>query len=438
MIESKKQHKLIEMVSFLEEIALERQLKLWVIDNIREVKNELEQELTEMEQEKNILRIDEILQYMKQQIAPEQIDVVAVDEMTTVSFEDIREQIQEMIQECVAANESLCQKGIYSQQEFIRETERKIRDINNVDSFYAQVCNGEQFRNYFHQAGIRLNQQMQKALIAYTEEAFQNYNWTMGKIKGLFFHIKEESLHISPRKVYQSWENKYDLEKQTYKAKAESIDCGGEAIGDFGQKHAGNINEMIETLKKKKRKYMWRPFLAATAIFVLISAVNLSGKIIEQKNVKESAAIEENTETGQLESAVKGVVGVFAGKIGDKVEAGIGVVSFLILLPLFLLFVVFPYLIYVTFVNRWYKKWVCGEVGDYLGMVINELLTEGIIRAKVEEAYMELKEEIKVQCQRTIESILVPTQMNEKNIVNNESERFLQICSEWENVKREA
>lgn len=426
-MDNQKQIKALEFVSCMEELALEKQMKQRILDRIRELKSSLQEELGELELGQRLLEVDELAIYMKQQFFSDKQKEIVVDDMTTVSIDEVRERVEQILQECHGANEAAKNSYVYNQQSLIREVAQKMRDMSNVKANYKEVQNARFFCEKFEQIGNYFNRQISSSMAQFTKTIFQNCDQATAKIRNMLAYIRDERLHKNQQELYYVYDTRRSQLLQQHTAEGDAEDYGGSLIGEFALKHVGEIGNIIEKQKKKTLLIKLLPLLVVLAFMIVPKVGNWIGEQIE--TIAESR---EETTNGFIESLADKAL----DKAFDTVEdPGIGALFFALFgLPIMILAAAL-YFVYIKIVNRTYTKKICTAVSAYLVPEIEAFLGEGSLYLRMEEAFVSQEEAFEVSYREIFEKLL-SSENHEEMQTAGERERFLSLYTEWNAVKR--
>lgn len=433
---SYKQIKALEFVSCMEEFALEKKMKQRILDRIRKLKGSLEKELSDLEVEHKVLEVDEIANYISQQFFKENKSEIVIDEMTTISLDEIKERIEEILQECHRGNESMKNSYINNQQSYIMEAAQKMRDFSNIKANYKEVQNSRFFCERFERIGMNLNRQIKTSLSQFSKGVFQNFDLAVGKLKNMLAYIQDERIHKRKREMYNIYDTRRSQIYQENQSKINTIDCGGDLIRKFGEQH---IKEIDNIIKKQKKKTLFVKLLPLLIVSVLIIAPRIGGWIGEQvktisemnqSNISEEKVLDKNILDYEMEDVfdtVGRIKKIMNEEDSKEDESGLKIILIIILGII--------YFIYIKIANKNYKKNICNEVGLYMTSEIELFWKENSIENLIKEAFQIQQESLEISYREIIEKLL---NSKNENIVQtlNEQERFLKLREEWNDIKR--
>lgn len=436
-MESYKQIKALEFVSCMEEFALEKQMKQRILDRIRELKGSLEKELSGLEVEQKVLEVDELANYISQQFFKENQNEIMVDGIMTVSMEEIKEKIEQILQECHSGNESMKNSYINNQQSYIMEAAQKMRDFSNIKANYKEVQNSRFFCERFERIGMNLNRQISMSLSQFTKVVFQNCDQAAGKLKNMLAYIQDERFHKRQKDIYSIYDSKRSLMFQEHQTKINAIDCGGNEIGRFGSQHVEKVENIIEKQKKKIFFIKLLPILIILAFIIVPKIGGWIGNQIEtiveanQESVPEEKTWMDNMENIGKYAADKAIEKAMDSETVDSI--GI-LITVLIKIPLYALAVI-AYYLYVKVVNKVYVKRVCNAVGLYMTSEIEKFWQTNSLETKISEAFRTQQESLEISYREIFEKLI-----NNKNVDNvqtiSEEDRFIKLREEWNDIKR--
>lgn len=433
---SYKQIKALEFVSCMEEFALEKKMKQRILDRIRELKGSLEKELSDLEVEHKVLEVDEIANYISQQFFKENKSEIVIDEMTTISLDEIKERIEEILQECHSGNESMKNSYINNQQSYIMEAAQKMRDFSNIKANYKEVQNSRLFCERFERIGMNLNRQIKTSLSQFSKGVFQNFDLAVGKLKNMLAYIQDERIHKRKREMYNIYDTRRSQIYQENQSKINTIDCGGDLIRKFGEQH---IKEIDNIIKKQKKKTLFVKLLPLLIVSVLIIAPRIGGWIGEQvktisemnqSNISEKKVLDKNILDYEMEDVfdtVGRIKKIMNEEDSKEDESGLKIILIIILGVI--------YFIYIKIANKNYVKNICNEVGLYMTSEIELFWKENSIENLIKEAFQIQQESLEISYREIIEKLLNSKNENIVQILN-EQERFLKLRDEWNDIKR--
>ena len=423
-MESYKQIKALEFVSCMEEFALEKQMKQRILDRIRELKGSLEKELSDLEVEQKILEVDELANYISKQFFKENQSEIIVDEMITISIDEIKERIEAILQECHSGNESVKNGYINNQQSYIVEAAQKMRDFSNIKANYKEVQNSRFFCEKFEKIGMNLNHQISMSLLQFTKTVSQNCEQAVGKLRNMLSYIQDERFHKRQKEIYSFYDSKRSQIFQEHQTKISTIDCGGNEIGRFGTQHVEKVDNIIEEQKKKIFFTKMIPILIIVA-FILVSKIGgWIGNQIE--------TIVEANQTKTVIDSIENILIYGVDKIAENVfDSGEEII---IKIPLYALAII-AYYIYVKIMDKVYVKRVCKSVGLYMTSEIEKFWQTNSLETKIAEAFRSQQESLEISYREIFEKLV-----NNKNVDNvqtiSEEDRFIKLREEWNDIKR--
>lgn len=423
MLMSKKQAKAMELLSSMEMIAQEKDMKLWIFDRIRELKACLKKNLSEMEMDFKILEIDEIAEYIQKQISSDTVEECIVDDLTTVSLEEVKYNIRNVMEESVEKNKYLVGSYVKAQQTYIEEAERNMKEIGNAEALYNQIQNSGIFCNFFGQIGKKLDMQIGNSAKQFVETAFRNCDGAINKIKNIFFSMQNESLHKNKKELYHKYDAQSNLLKQEMENRVTSMTYGGEVIEEFGKKHSERIEKILKRNKRKRKFYKLLPVLVVLTLWFAPRAINkLIDIITDTKKVDQA-----NTESGI--DFLKKLIDI----VEDLMKNG---GSILVVIVVAGIFIALFYWVYLHKVEEWYKQWVASEASAYLMPALERFWQETELIEKVEESFVEISTELKNNYYELLDGILNDRTVEEVVIVDSREMEFQQIYREWNIVKK--
>ena len=429
----------MELLTSMEMIAQEKNMKLWIFDRIKELKTCLKKNLSEIELDQKILEIDEIAEYIQKQISPDTIEECIIDDLTIVSLEEVKHNIRDVIEESVEKNKYLIGSYVKAQQTYIEEAERNMKEIGNAEALYNQIQNSGNFCSFFGQIGKKLNVQIANSAKQFAEAAFQNYDVATNKVKNMLSNIQEKNLHTSKKELYHKYDTHYDLIKQELKEQANEKEYGGKAIERFGEEHTENVEKILKRNKKKRKYYKLVPLII---VLLLCFIPKIISSVTEN-----TVHVEEIDQTDEGKSEiVKELLGKLGKQILEKKDVlvilktiGKGMITVVKTIGKGMLgtgiIIAVSYWIYIEKVNKWYKQWVSSEVSTYLMPELEKFWQETALIEKVEESFVEISMELKNDYYELLNGIL-SDRTAETVIVDSREMEFQQIYKEWNIVKK--
>lgn len=421
---SYKQIKALEFVSCMEKFALEKKMKQRILDRIRELKGSLEKELSDLEVEQKVLEVDELANYISKQFFKENQSEIIVDEMTTISIDEIKERIEAILQECHSGNESVKNGYINNQQSYIVEAAQKMRDFSNIKANYKEVQNSRFFCEKFEKIGMNLNHQISMSLLQFTKTVSQNCEQAVGKLRNMLSYIQDERFHKRQKEIYSFYDSKRSQIFQEHQTKISTIDCGGNEIGRFGTQHVEKVDSIIEEQKKKIFFTKLIPILIIATFIIVPKIGGWIGNQIE--------TIVEANQTKTVIDSIENILKYGVDKIAENVfDSGEEII---IKIPLYVLAII-AYYIYVKIMDKVYVKRVCKSVGLYMTSEIEKFWQTNSLETKISEAFRTQQESLEISYREIFEKLI-----NNKNVDNvqtiSEEDRFIKLREEWNDIKR--
>lgn len=419
---SYKQIKALEFVSCMEKFALEKKMKQRISDRIRELRGSLERELSDLEVEQKVLEVDELANYISKQFFKENQSEIIVDEMTTISIDEIKERIEAILQECHSGNESVKNGYINNQQSYIVEAAQKMRDFSNIKANYEEVSNSRFFCERFERIGMNLNRQTSMSLSQFTKAVSQNCEQAVGKLKNMLAYIQDERFHKRQKEVYSTYETRRSQIFQEHQTKISTIDCGGNEIGRFGAQHIEKVDSIIE---EQKKKIFFTKLIPILIIATFIIVPKIGGWIGNQ--------IETIVEANQTKTVIDSIEDILIYGV-DKIAENVFDSGEEIIIPLYVLAII-AYYIYVKIMDKVYVKRVCKSVGLYMTSEIEKFWQTNSLETKISEAFRTQQESLEISYREIFEKLI-----NNKNVDNvqtiSEEDRFIKLREEWNDIKR--
>lgn len=460
MLENTIQDNLYQFVTEVEGLAVDLELKIRFIDAIRDVKRKLEHSLEEIELRKIMVELDELVIQIRKTVEPEQKNLV-VNDLTIVSESDVKKRIGKMLDECNKTNKIIAQERLQGYKTYIDETERAMRDIAKTEVNYERILDSEYFLQSFQTIGTRHNKKIEEIAVDYLEEASMNYDTTVERIGNMLSNISDQRLKLRRKELYVQWTERFPSVKQQLKNDIEAADKGGELIKNFGKKCQEPLLKMIHKTKKKYRRRKRMPFYlllillliaCVLTISIIVAVSDLGGNLMKETE----EFVTEIQDTQMVETEQGGTIQKVTDKLNEinsgieegeklwgnlkKIADNIGLSAILPMLNM--LFV--PILaiggtiwyVLCKHMNKKCKAQICKETGKYLTEQLDVFWMEQHIQLKVEEKYNEIVNRVAFTYEHILEEIFGMVVYDEREDKDSNIGKMLQICNEWENVKR--
>lgn len=458
----KQQGEVYELITKIEEIAVEMEMKMRFLDAIQDLKKTLKKSLSQQELRKVIVEIDELIIQIRKQIEPEQKEII-VNESLTVSEADVKNKIQKMLMDASQRNYSLFVENMMGSEIYIREAERATWDFTKTEANYEVISDTRRLYEKFDYIGKRHNQIMNQMMESYIEDVAANYDNCMSRIGKMLNEIGDSSLKFGQKELYQKWSECAHVIKNKVKEEMEQIDKGGRVIVDF---ISGRENALEKILKKIRKKYFIKKgmplyillfivFLVIGLLVWLVSNVaNLIGSSIE--------GLVSLIQEGSLDGVANKVLEKFGGKLGDfllgvlkdvisgataitgttaagaATTAGVTTAATVTVPGIVIFLIVFGILWYlwIKHQNRKCKKQICEKTGKYLNEQLEIFWKEKPLHKQLEASCDTLVEKVTSIYENAIMQIFGGILYNETDDIDSPIHRMRQLCSEWEKIKR--
>lgn len=452
------QDEMHQFIKKLEEFAIDAQLKMRIIDNIRDIKKNVQGVLSEQELRRKMVELDELFVQIRKVMEPETKSIV-VNDLTVVSEEDIRNRIKEILEECSRTNDVIAQEQLNGYASYIEETKRYMEDIEKTEANYEIIINAELFSEIFHNIGRKHNNRMNEIVECYLEEVSANYDKTVGRIGNMLSGISDSRLKLRQKDLYVRWTEPFERTKQKLKSEIKELDKGGKIIDDFGNLNKSPIYKRVQKIQKKYKRKKRMPlyillilllFLCVGIIGMVLQMLDLSGNVIsdveEIVTEVQSTELSDTEKVSTLHQIVEGLKAINDGidegekiwntlsKIFNKVGLAIESLS-LNTLPIIILIGIGIYLRNAR-LNKKCKAQICKVTREYLKEKIDVFWQEKQVQFEVEKRFTEIIEKVSSTYECIIEEIFGMALYDEKDGENSCISRMVQLSDEWEKIKR--
>lgn len=376
MIEEEKRLQALEVVHTLYNLASDLEMKLRIVDSIKECEEILKSDTSENAWIQTELQLDEIIRYMEKQILGEESEVIVNDEQV-VSKEDIKRKITEIWNRSKESGNQIISGYQTSSINILQNVRRNMMDCANADANYHLLSVPERFESKCVQMSQKYDQDIEALVSDYLNAICEQYAQTMNQIRGLISSIdrKKSTITVTVRDIYQKWENRQELCKQTLQENIAGIDNGKQLLLKFGSEQTEPLRQIRREKQKKRRFYIFLPLL-----MVLFLAVGgkLFFSILRTDNdaASETSAEEADVSEQMVSKTIDGIVDKLTSKAEDAAKDVFSKVIQVVVFPLIVLIAV-VYLLWVWYTAKLYRKWMVDESGAYIGPQIEEFWEKG-------------------------------------------------------------
>lgn len=421
---NKRQQEACQWLDRLEELAIQNNIKLRLLDSIRDCKKALESELTEAEWRQNCTEIGELLYQIEKQLNPrrEQSELES----------DIAQRVSEFLKRCGNANEMAQNEYCGGSTFYIQAAENSMQEMTNVKANFDEVTNQERLQGVFRQIGQKYKQQIDEQQERYAKAVDQNYQDAFDRMKGLL------SATGYDRGAKSKFFNAYYANQDTMTGAAQeyvrSREKGESSIVKVAEELRTPLTELLLKLKKKRLLLKWLPAIILVcclliSVIVIYSAAmatvdqlaEVAQKVDEEEQMNISDFLEIVNVLENLSQSGEGVAETFLLEVG---------------LPLLLLGILL-YFLWCKAVNRRYRAWVIKEAGALLSVSVGRFCSENTLQMAVQESYRQTSGYLRNQYEELLTE-LIPNLLPEEEKEDSNKVIFATLCTEWENIRRKA
>ena len=428
------QEETFEWISRLEELAVQNNVKLRLLDAIRDCKRAMEPELSEVQWRQKCMEIDELLEQMEKQLIPQPLK----SDLET----DVALRVSEILARCRRTNELLLSEYSNGAGTYVQEAEGSMLELSNVKANYDEVTNLERLLGAFRNIGQKLKMQLDEQSEKCVKSIDRNYMDAFDRMRGLFSGTGFDQ--TAKQKFYKTFYENMDIYAKEAQEYARSIDKGESKISELAEKIRSPLEKLLSRLGRKAHLLKWLP---AILLALVLGAYLLSNYIITAKTQMQET---EQTVDGKPIESPEGVLDSIASFDVNKVLPGDRnkeeplkwaeiavklVFFFMIRLPIILLAILLYYL-YCKGVNKRHRVWVCNQAGTLLATSIEEFRRENTLDFAAKESYQQIYGHMRNQYEGLL-SELLPDLIQEDN-GDKKEEMFKMLCAEWKNIKRKA
>lgn len=397
---STRQEAALEWLCRLEELALQNNLKMRLLDAIRDCRKELEQELTETEWRQKCIEIEELLEQIKKQILPGR----ELQELET----GVEERASEILLRCRRSNELLQSEYCNAAVSYIQETEVSMQEFSNVRANYKEVADPDRFLKAFRDIGqkhkLRIDDQQEQ----YVKTADQNYMNAFDRLKGLVAGTGMDE--TAKRKFYHGYYENMDTLAANAREYARGNEKGESCIVKFAESMLKPLKKIFSGAKIRARLVKLLPIIALVIYWVINK---LPGYLETLRGVEQSQEVGIKTQMYKM-----------------LLDAS----SFMMVkLPLILL-AILVYVLWCEGISLSYRAYASGRAGRLLGTSLEQFKQGGTLQNAVKESY----ERIGSYMQRQYEGLLpdlLPDKLQEEQEDSSES-TLMMLLAKWEDIKR--
>lgn len=429
---NKRQQEACQWLDRLEELAMQNNIKLRLLDSVRDCKKALESELTEAEWRQTCLEIGELLDRIGKQLNPQR-------EQSELES-DIAQRVSEFLERCRNANEMAQNEYCGGSTFYIQAAENSMQEMTNVKANFGEVTNQERLQGVFRQIGQKYKQQIDEQQERYAKAVDQNYQDAFDRMKGLLSATGYD--RGAKSKFYNAYYANQDTMTGAAQEYVRNCEKGESSIVKLAEELRPPLWELLSRLKKKRRFLKWIPAI----ILIICLGVNLVQNQVEsaQKAAETSAQAAEIaqklSEGGKMTADDAFAVGsALLSMKGDSSSVGAEVVGAFILevgLPLLLLAILL-YFLWCKAVNRRYRAWVIKQAGALLSASVGRFCSENTLQLAVQESYRQTSGYLRNQYEGLLTE-LIPNLLPEEEKEDGNKVIFATLCTEWENIRRKA
>lgn len=441
MVESTVQGKMYQLTLDLEETAMELGMKLRFLDAIRESKQRLQNPLSKQELQKEMLELDELAAQIKRVIAPESKEI-AVNDVTTVSEDEVRDRIRGLLDECSKMNMVIARES-FTSEVYIQHTERDMHDFAKAEANYDIIIDSQRFMESFQKIGKNHNKQMNEMTDRYVEETSANYDNTVKRIGSMLSDIKDQRLKFGSKELYHQWSERYESVKAQLKGKMRELDKGGNEITAFGEANGNEIAKIVKTEQKKCRRKKCMPIFILAGIIILFLVIVLGTAVSTVNNVSDAIAteIEQDGLTETLKNVDKnlGTTEKVIKKAGNILNSfgikKVKIFSLPVIAPVIVILGTL-YFLYVKQQNKKSKALICEKTGKYLEEKLEKFFQEKRLEKQLEQSYEQVIKNVADTYENILKEIFGTVLYDERQDEQNSTGKMLKLIKEWEQIKR--
>lgn len=398
MLGEEKRLQALELVHTLDELATNLEMKLRIIDAIRECEDALQGEISENDWVQIELQLGEVIGYMEKQILGEESGVTLKDDRI-VSKEDIKKRILEIWNGGRKAGDQIASGYRADSTNTLQNVKSGMRDCANADANYHLLSVPEQFESKCIQMSQTYSQDIEALASDYLNEICEHYAQTMNRIKGLLSTIDRKQIEISARDIYEKWDSRQELCKQELKGTIAGLDNGSRLLIEFGNEQMEPLGRIKKKNRRKRLFYRLLPLLCILFLAVggkLISFIPKAGAsdAPEASASSETAAEEKSNLEQWISKAADAAGDKGMDEVVSKTPDIIGrILSFVVkgVLPVIVLAVV-AYFLWFQYTDKRYRSWMVEQLGDYIGPKVEEFWRTDSMENAAEAYFKEIHE----------------------------------------------
>lgn len=426
MLAEEKRIEALELAHTLYQLAADLEMKLRILDSIRECEAALEKDMPENEWIRVEQQLNEIIGYMEKEILGE--EAVLVNDDVIVSKEDIRKRIMELWNR---GRESGIE-GVSAYQtnslHILQKIKNDMNDLANADANYHIVSVPERFEGKCIQMSQFYGQEMNTLSFDYLNFACEQYAQAMERIKGVIVSIDRRQVAITARDIYEKWDSRQELCKQNLKAAITGTDNGKQLLAQFGQEQV----EPLRRIQKKNQKR--RRFLMVLPILLIL--VLVLGGILISTVPKIISAVQESKTTEAEDNSLAGIVSGLseaAKSLSDVEPSGASSGELMIfIIPLIIILFIVAYFLWGVYIGRRYRSWMVDETGTYLGPKIEEFWQKDGLKTAKEAYFREISQSVMRCYEELFQDVFGDTFTDEENLP---SETIKNARVKWKRIR---
>jgi len=414
------QEEVLQWLCRIEEAAVQNNIKLRLLDAIRDCKKKLESELTEQEWKGKIPELDELSRQIKKQLTPGTEEEGLTD--------DIAKKISEILEQCKRSNELLQKEYCDGSLTYIQEAERSMMELSNVNANYDEVTNEDRLLGAFQNIGKKYKQQIDGHAEKYVNAAGSNYQNAFDRLKNLF--AGTGYVDGAERKFYQAYYENQDTLINDAKEYALSTDKGESTITECAQELQAPLRQLIDRGKKKAALRKWIPVIVIAAVIVLGVAGNAVKKNMEASRVQEQMAEQAEDSGGLLKELTGSVADQVVDKAASTIVESIPELMMTVGIPILLLLGIL-YWFWCRSTDKRCRKQIINEAGYLLEDALNTWVQQKKLMPAVEKSFEMTGSYMIRQYGDTLSQL---KQGGEK--MTSEKTDIACLLAEWDNIKR--
>lgn len=415
----KNREEICRFAAELEQYAVGCSMKKRVVDAISDVRQSLEQGISQ----ENVEELDKLVEYMSRQGD-------AQPAAGGVSREEILQKMREYLVQCQNSNRLIEQSIRSDCQVFIQDARRDMQDYTKVEANFEDVTDEGRFCNSFYQVGQKYAQQTNQILNEYAKTAGGNYQNAMQNIKKMLNAIGSDE--VTQKDFYQNWDKQQEIVREGCRDEISRTNGGEKEIAGFAQEHVEEVSKIIQKKKRRRLHEKLIPAYVLLAVLVLF----LGGKLIQGMITQQPTQEQADTENEEMLEKVGEIVTEQAvSKLGTNVVSkAAGGSSLMVTLPIVIILLIFWYL-FMKHVDKKYHVWVCSSVGRYLSEELEKFWKGDPLNARIDDKFQHLDDYMGKQYEMLIGNVLGGVM--QKSDADYRQDRLRELCSQWETIKRE-